>query len=111
MYNEMGSESTFYYPVRQTVVIRDDGISPAHLTVPVNTTIQWVNEGTRKHSVTWTGGRVTHFESGALKPGQSFEIRMAGDGPVTYSSGAYKGGIGVGLSASPKAVGGGHNGS
>src|SRR5436190_21753592 len=84
MYNEVDSSSTFYYPRFVTVAIRDNGFSPAALRVPVNTTIDWVNDTTGTRSVTWTGGDAPNFQSGPLAPGQGFAIRMTGDRPVTY---------------------------
>jgi plastocyanin len=102
MYNEVDSATTFYYPVTATVAIHDNGFSPAALRVPVNTTIDWVNDTRGDRSVTWTGGNEPNFQSGPLAPGQSFEIRMTGDGPVTYRSGKFNGAIQVGYPRRPK---------
>jgi plastocyanin len=102
MENDADSGTTFYYPRFVTVAIHDNGFSPATLRVPVNTTIDWVNDSGSDRSVTWTGGNVPNFQSGSLRPGQSFEIRMTGDGPVTYRSGKLRGGIQVGYPRRPK---------
>jgi plastocyanin len=102
MYNEMGSSSTFYYPLIAKVAIRDSGFSPSALRVPVNTTIDWVNDATHEETVTWTGGNVPNFQSPPLRPGQSFEIRMTGNGPVTYTSGEFNGSVQVGYPLRPK---------
>ena len=102
MHDEADGGPSFHYPRIVRVAIHDNGFSPAALRVPVNTTINWVNDTSGTRSVTWTGGNVPNFQSGPLAPGQGFAIRMTGDGPVRYTSGAFNGVIAVGYPLRPK---------
>jgi plastocyanin len=61
------------------VVIRDGGFAPDRLEVRAGDAVGWVNQGERPHSVTSDDGS---FHSGALDPGQGFEVRL--DTPGTY---------------------------
>jgi plastocyanin len=75
---------SMYFPRTETVAIRRDGPHPQRLRVPANTTIRWVNRGSRTHGLRWSSGRAPHFTSGALKPEETFSIRMPRVGTVTY---------------------------
>lgn len=68
-------------PVTTTgdVSIFDFGYTPATLTVPVGTTVTWVNNGVAPHTVTDRAGR---FDSGILNRGQTY--RRTFDQPGTY---------------------------
>lgn len=96
MYQPGNISMPFHDPLTATVAIHDNGFSPAQVRVPVNTTIVWVNDSTRAQSLTWTGGNEPNFQSGPIPPGKSFEIRMMGDGPMSYTSGKFNGGVHVG---------------
>jgi plastocyanin len=61
------------------VVIREGSFAPDRLEVRAGDAVEWVNQGERPHSVTSDDGS---FDSGALDPGQGFEVRL--DIPGTY---------------------------
>jgi plastocyanin len=70
-----------------TVVINDQGISPASVTIALNGSITWVNQGTTVHSATspgttgWKG-----FDSGGLAVGGIYNLAFGTPGTFTYSS-------------------------
>lgn len=64
-----------------TVPIRDFFFDPADITVASGTTVMWVNEGSRQHTVTSDDGQ---FDSEALMPGDSFMVTFTGSGTLTY---------------------------
>lgn len=78
-------------PPRQTVQIRNYAYAPQHVTVPVGTTVTWVQDDATLHTVTDTGV----FDSGPLSRGQRYShtFRVSG----TY---AYHGTIHPGMSGS-----------
>jgi plastocyanin len=61
--------------------IRDFEFRPAELTVGVGTTVRWTNEGPSVHTVTADDGS---FDSGALKPGATFEHTFGAAGTLRY---------------------------
>jgi plastocyanin len=63
------------------VSIQDNYFQPPDITVAVGTTVWWVNEGQNQHSVTADNGL---FDSGPLKPGESYWVTFEGQGKVTY---------------------------
>lgn len=65
-------------PQSEQVAARDDSFAPRSLSVPVGSTVQWINEGDSSHTVTSDAGK---FNSGTLNPGGSFEFtfKQAGD--------------------------------
>ncbi len=78
----------------QTVNISDSGFTPATLTVPVGTTITWVNQGGNVHTATSTPIQTANgviatpapFDSGGLGNGQSFQFQMNLPGTYQYTS-------------------------
>lgn len=78
-------------PARQTVQILNYAYSPQHITVPVGTTVTWVQEDSTLHTVTDPGV----FDSGDLARGQRFSYTFRT--PGTY---AYHGTVHAGLSGS-----------
>ncbi len=58
----------------------DNRFLPAKLTVPVGTTVTWINDGANWHSLASIKGG---FQSGSLKTGQSYSHTF--DTPGTYS--------------------------
>ncbi len=62
------------------VIIMDYSYAPANLTVPRNTTVTWVNDGTVSHSVVSLPGAAANFSSGVISPGAvySYNFTMAG---------------------------------
>jgi plastocyanin len=111
MHGDPNTALPFHYTLSRTVTFGDRGFSPDRLSVPVNTTIRWVNRSRRALDVIWTGGNAPNFESGPLLTGQAFAIRMPGVTTVTYRSrpGDFQGAIQVGSATAPEAVRGGHH--
>ncbi|KKP33028.1 MAG: hypothetical protein A2312_01210 [Candidatus Staskawiczbacteria bacterium RIFOXYB2_FULL_32_9] len=64
-----------------TVYVYDNNYSPQTLTVPVGTTIIWVNAGSSSHTVTSDTGL---FSSGSLSPGSSFSLVLGTAGTYPY---------------------------
>ncbi len=63
------------------VVIREFKFSQVALTVPVNTTVTWVNRDEESHTVTSATGL---FTSPALDPKQAFSYRFTTPGTYAY---------------------------
>ena len=63
------------------VSIRDFFFNPSQITIVPGTTVVWVNEGNRPHTVTADDGS---FDSGTLMPGQSFMVTFQGRGRISY---------------------------
>ena len=57
----------------------DFQFGPKEITVPVGTTVTWVNKGTKKHSATADDGS---FDTGLFAPGESKSVTF--DKPGTY---------------------------
>ena len=64
------------------VNIVDYAFEPATITVPVGTTVTWTNIGDRRHTVTAADG--VSFDSGNLRPGETFQHRFAALGTFDY---------------------------
>jgi len=71
------------------VSLGDDFFSPASLSVAAGTTVNWVNNGQRPHTVTSDAGL---WDSGMLGAGQSFSFTFQSPGTYSYSC-AYHGGM------------------
>jgi plastocyanin len=67
------------------VSITDSGITPKTITVLPGTTIIWTNEGSVNQTITGTG-TTGFFDSGLLKPGESFIYMFTVVGNCTYTS-------------------------
>ncbi|MDP3646283.1 MAG: cupredoxin domain-containing protein [bacterium] len=61
------------------IQVADSTFTPATLSVPSGTTINWINGGVVPHTVTANNNS---FESGSIAPGQSYSVRF--DQPGTY---------------------------
>jgi plastocyanin len=64
-----------------TVSIHDHAFDPAQLSVAPKTTVTWVNNDTVAHTATADDGL---FDSGVLKPGESYSVWFDGAGQVAY---------------------------
>ncbi|HLH21977.1 MAG TPA: cupredoxin family copper-binding protein [Chloroflexota bacterium] len=65
---------------RSLVTIQDNYFLPAEITIPVGTTVTWVNRGTVAHTVTDAGV----WDSGRIPPGGSFSAVFAVVGTFDY---------------------------
>ncbi len=54
----------------RTVVIQGFGFKPAHITVTRGTKVTWINKDMTKHTATANNAR--SFDSGVLRPGESY---------------------------------------
>ena len=59
----------------------DDRFDPASVTVPVGTTVTWINKGANWHSIASFDGS---FESGRIEPGDRFSITFETPGTYQY---------------------------
>jgi hypothetical protein len=73
------------------ISLADDRYDPPAATVPPGTTVRWVNNGQHLHTVTAAG----HWDSGDLKPGQSYEATFLHEGTYEYSCRHHPGMRGV----------------
>jgi plastocyanin len=71
----VGSPSTVF------INIQNFAFSPNVITIPIGTTVVWVNNDIRDHTVTSTDGL---FDSGILTPGTSFELTFSSPGTYNY---------------------------
>jgi plastocyanin len=69
----------------ENIAITDSGYAPAELTVPVGTTVAWINEASTSQTVSATGAN-GFFDSGMLQPGESYSYTFNGAGNYTYQS-------------------------
>ena len=80
----------------EVVYIRDRGFKPDSLPVADGTTVTWVNEDSKAHTVTANDGS---FDSAALWPRESYSVRFDGAGTLRYHSAMHddmKGRVSVG---------------
>jgi plastocyanin len=63
------------------IAMVDDRFIPNALTVPVGTTVTWVNTGSNQHSIQAYDGS---FESAKLSPGDRFEHTFDAPGTFQY---------------------------
>lgn len=82
----MEKANTEYIPQHYTVAIRDFSYEPATLTVNVNDTVTWINEGAYPRSATYTG----IFDTQMLAPGQNATITMSTPGTFEYYALSYR---------------------
>lgn len=69
-------------PSANTVIIKNSAFTPISITVPVGTTVTWVNQDTVPHTV--TGARQGDPMSGTLQPGESYNFTFTRVGTVGY---------------------------
>jgi plastocyanin len=69
----------------ENIAITDSGYAPAVLTVPVGTTVGWINEASTNQTVSATGA-AGFFDSGLLQPGDTYTYTFNGAGNYTYQS-------------------------
>jgi plastocyanin len=92
-----------------TVSAKDNSFDPATLNVQVGTTVRWVNNGTRPHTVTSSEGK---WDSGELAPGASYTVTFMTAGTYKYHCKLHKGMEGTIVVGEPgKAPVGGGTGS
>src|SRR4051812_45664971 len=69
-----GTQSPFAGPkVAITESAGSFAYEPHDITVKVNDTIRWTNNGKNKHTVTATPGQTIEFKSATMTPGVTFE--------------------------------------
>jgi plastocyanin len=68
-------------PQSKQVTIRDDSFGPQSSSVPVGSSVRWINRGRSSHTVTSDSGK---FNSASLSPGRSFELTFARAGDYFY---------------------------
>jgi plastocyanin len=74
----------------------DSSFDPAELSIPVGTTVRWVNDGELPHTATADDDS---FDSGTLQPGESFEFTFDTAGDYPYYCLLHGGPGGVGMAA------------
>lgn len=74
-------------PAPQTVEIRNYAYSPQNITVPVGTTVTWVQDDSTIHTVTDVGV----FDSGHLSRGQLFRYTFRTPGTYDYHGSVHPG--------------------
>lgn len=74
-------------PTRQTVEIRNYAYSPQNVTVPLGTTVVWVQEDSTLHTVTDAGV----FDSGQLSRGQRYSHTFRAPGTYDYRDTVHPG--------------------
>jgi plastocyanin len=67
-----------------TIAIFDNHFQPKRITIPVGTTVVWVNHGKRAQTVTSRGG--LWQDSGVLAPGDSWSVTFDLPGTFFYLS-------------------------
>lgn len=74
-------------PPRQTVDVRNYAFSPRNITVPIGTTVTWVQDDGTLHTVTDAG----IFDSGVLSRGQRFSYTFRIPGTYHYDGTIHPG--------------------
>ena len=70
-----------------TVIINDQGITPASVTIALNGSVTWVNQGGTVHTATSPGTTLWQgFDSGGMAVGGLFNFAFGTPGTYTYSS-------------------------
>ena len=67
---------------REDVSIKDGKFNPAAVNVGVNDSVEWSNDYNRDHRIVADDGS---FDSGKLKPGETFNHKFAAAGTFSYS--------------------------
>nr|MDQ3045247.1 cupredoxin domain-containing protein [Chloroflexota bacterium] len=67
-----------------TVLILDFRFEPATLSVPVGTTVTWINEGQTVHTASALDGATRIWDSEIMESGDSFSFRMTQAGSFEY---------------------------
>jgi len=70
--------------VSNTISIVNMAFNPTSYSVPVGTTVTWVNNDTVAHSI-----KSTSFNSDNLNPGQSYSFTFSASGTYSYSCGIH----------------------
>jgi plastocyanin len=65
--------------------MRENSFDPNFITVKAGTTVEWTNEDTIPHTVTFTGEGQTRFDSGSIAKGQSFSNTFLVPGRYPYA--------------------------
>jgi len=68
------------------VSIRSGGVSPRVVPTKPGARVRWTNRDDRVHTVTSRHGASQSFDSGPLRPGQSFVITATSRGDAPYRS-------------------------
>lgn len=74
------------------IIIQNDSFNPRNLTVPVGTTVQWINRDNTQHQIVSDAGT---FQSPVLANGGSYNFYFAQPGVYGYRCGIHPTEIGV----------------
>jgi len=66
----------------RTVLIQNFSFKPAHITIKRGTKVTWVNKDSTKHTA--TANKRRSFDSGVLRPGQSYSHTFKTTGTQGY---------------------------
>jgi len=66
------------------VEMKDIKFIPHDVKVDLGGIVQWQNNDSVPHTVTWKSGPGTKFDSGNIPPGGTFEVRLDKPGTVDY---------------------------
>ena len=69
------------HPTRK-VLIKNFSFKPAHITIKRGTKVRWINKDMHPHTATANNGR--SFDSGRLRPGQSYTHTFKSAGKKPY---------------------------
>lgn len=67
---------------REDISIKDGKFTPATVTINVNDSVEWTNDDNRDHRITASDDS---FDSGKLKPGDTYSKKFTKAGTYTYS--------------------------
>ena len=66
----------------RTILIKNFSFKPAHITIKRGTKVTWVNKDSTKHTA--TANKRRSFDSGVLRPGQSYSHTFKTTGTQGY---------------------------
>jgi plastocyanin len=66
----------------RTILIKNFSFKPAHITIKRGTRVRWINKDSTAHTATANNGR--SFDSGRLRPGQSYTHTFKSAGKKPY---------------------------
>jgi plastocyanin len=68
-------------PAAKTIEIKDFSFQPSSISVPVGTSVTWVNHDQASHTITSDDGK---FDSGTMKNGAEFNFTFFQPGTYSY---------------------------
>ena len=84
--------SPSYSQSEMSITLGDNYFSPDTITVPVGTTVRWVNGGGHRHTVTSDQGL---WDSGPLDPGGAYSTTFTRPGTFQYHCNFHRGMVGT----------------